>query len=161
MKGNPASWVLLLLFVYYYIDRWIPLGNWNGQYRWPVQNDQFILDIVVGAALLGAILCFLSRFRPGMVVGTLLLALWVCFHLQAWWIPYFRGVTSPQAIAFHRQFLAHTQVLPRLGNHFPPDAEHAFIDAFVFPAFLICLFASIRSFAAGWWPPPQAAPDRT
>ncbi len=62
--------------------------------------------------------------------------------------PYIRGVTSPGAIAWHEQFLQHLQVLPRYGNHFPPDAEHTFIDVFVFPAFLICLAATIHSFRA-------------
>jgi hypothetical protein len=54
-------------------------------------------------------------------------------------------VTSPRAIAFHTQFLAHTQVLPRFDNHFPPDAEHTFIDFFLFPAFFFCLAATLRS----------------
>jgi len=145
MGRNYAYWSLLLLFVYYTVDRWTPLGNWNGEHYWPVQNVQSSLDIIVGVVLLGAILSFRSSFRPGMILGSGLLSLWTYFHLQAWWVPYFRGVTSPRSIAFHAQFLAHTQVLPRFGNHFPPDAEHTFIDFFLFPAFFFCLVATLRS----------------
>jgi len=142
MKRNYAIWSLILLFIYYEVDRWTPLGKWNGNYSWPVHNDQFYLDMIVGVVLLAVIFSFTSGFRTGMVFGTALLGLWVYFHLQSWWIPYLRGVKSPAAIAFHTQFLKHTQVLPRYGNHFPPDAEHMFIDMFVFPAFFVCLIAT-------------------
>lgn len=140
-----ACWSLILLFLYYNIDRWTPLGKWNGEHRWPVHNDQFYLDLVVGAVVLGAIFGFRSNFRLAMILGTALLGVWTYFHLQTWWIPYFRGVTSPRAISFHAQFLGHTQVLPKYANHFPPDAEHTFIDVFEFPAFALCLIATVRS----------------
>jgi hypothetical protein len=145
MKRNYACWSSVLLFLYYNIDRWTPLGNWNGEHYWPVQNGQASLDIFVGVVLLAATLSFQTNFRPGMILGTALLGLWVYFHLQSWWLPYFRGVTSPRAVAFHTQFLAHTQVLPRFSSHFPPDAEHTFIDFFLFPAFFFCLVATLRS----------------
>jgi hypothetical protein len=145
MNRYYACCSLVLLFLYYNIDRWTPLGNWNGQHYWPVQNDQVSLDIFVGVVLLAAIISFRANFRSGMILGTALLGLWVYFHLQSWWVPYFRGVTSPRAIAFHAQFLAHTQVLPKFGNHFPPDAEHTFIDLFVFSAFFFCLVATLQS----------------
>ncbi len=146
MRKSAALWSLILLFFYYEIDRWTPLERWNGEYHWPVQNDQASLDVVVGVILLLSILSFWRKFRLGMIAGTALLGLWVFFHLQSWWIPYFEGVHSARAIAFHSQFLDHTQVLPTFGHHFAPDAEHTFIDLFVFPAFVLCLLATIRSF---------------
>jgi hypothetical protein len=145
MKRNYACWSLILLFLYYSVDRWTPLGNWNGEHYWPVHNDQFSLDLIVGLVLLVAIFSFRANFRAGMILGTALLGLWTYFHLQAWWVPYFRGVNSPRAVAFHMQFLAHTQVLPRFGNHFPPDGEHTLIDFFLFPTLLFCLVAALKS----------------
>jgi hypothetical protein len=145
MKTNYAFWSLILLFLYYDIDRWIPLGNWNGEHHWPVQNVQSSLDILVGVVLLVAILSFRANFRPGMVLGVALLTVWVYFHVREWWVPYFHGVTSPRSIAFHASLLEHTQVLPRFGNHFPPDAEHTFIDFFLFPAFFFSFVATVRS----------------
>src|SRR6266568_2296548 len=88
MKRNYAYWSLVLLFFYYNIDRWTPLAKWNGEYHWPVHNDQFSLDLVVGVILLGAIFSFRRQFLPGMVLSTGLLGLWAYFHLQTWWIPY-------------------------------------------------------------------------
>ncbi len=140
-----AFWYVVCLFLYYTIDRWSPLGNWNGNFGWPVHNDQASLDMFVCAALLGIAASFWWHFQPGMIIGSLLLGLWVYFHVQAWWIPYFFGVSSPQAIAFHSQFLSHVQVLPKIGNHFPPDAEHTFIDVFVFPTFAFCVLATVHS----------------
>jgi hypothetical protein len=145
MTRSYACWSLILLFLYYSVDRWTPLGNWNGEHSWPVHNDQFSLDIIVGLVLFAAIFSFRTNSRAGMILGSALLGLWVYFHVQSWWLPCFRGVTSPRAIAFHKQLLPHTQVLPRFGNHFPPDAEHTFIDFFLFPAFLFCLVATVRS----------------
>lgn len=146
MQNKLAFWSLLLLFVYYNIDRWTPLGNWNGEHHWPVTNDQFTLDLVVAAILLITILSFYRGIRIGMLLGTALLALWSYFHLQTWWIPYIEGVHSQRAIAFYSQFQQHTQVLPTFGFHFAPDAEHTFIDILVFPAFALCLFACVRTF---------------
>jgi len=83
MKRTYAVWSLIVLFLYYDIDRWTPLGKWNGEYRWPVHNDQFYLDLVVGAIVLGATFCFRSTFRPGMVLGTAPMGLWTYFHLQS------------------------------------------------------------------------------
>ena len=145
MKTNYAFWSLILLFLYYDIDRWIPLGNWNGEHHWPVHNVQSSLDIFVGAVLLVAIFSFRANFRAGMILSTAVLSLWVCDHVWEWWVRYFRGVTSPRSIAFHVSLLEHTQVLPRFGNHFPPDAEHVFIDFFLFPAFFFSLVATTRS----------------
>ena len=145
MKRNWTIWSLILLFTYYGLDRWIPLGRWNGEYGWPVHNEQAVLDIVVAGLLLGVIFSFRSKFRPGMVLGTALLGLWAYFHLRTWWIPYFQGVTKPQQFAFYERFLVHTQLLPRYGPHLPPDGEHIGIDLFVFPAFFLCLIATVRN----------------
>ena len=158
--SHYAYWSLLLLFVYYDVDRWAPLGGWNGNYHWPVHNDQFSLDIIVGVVLLGAMLAFRRELRAGMIASVALLGLWSYFHVVAWWLPYLRGVTSPGAVAFHVQFLAHTQILPRLGNHYPPDAEHACIDVLVFAAFVLCLVATVRSVMTRSPGPPPVSVDR-
>jgi len=152
MKNCSAYWSLVLLFLYYTIDRWMPLGRWNGNYHWPVHNDQFWMDVFVCSALVVFIFCFRLNLRAGMIACVALLSLWVYFHLRVWWLPYFRGV-SPRGIAFHEQFLAKTQIFPRYGNHIPPDAEHTFIDVFVFPAFVLCLIATVRSFVKSRKPP--------
>lgn len=147
IRKTAAFWSVVPLFIYYNIDRWTPLGRWNGQYSWPVRNDQFYLDIFVDVVLLATMGSFWKGIRVGMVLGTGLLGLWVYFHLRTWWLPYMTGVHSPGAIVFYSQLLAHTQVLPTFRNHFAPDAEHTFIDVFVFPAFVLCSISTIRTLA--------------
>jgi hypothetical protein len=144
-KMSYACWSLVVLLLYYTVDRWTPLGPWNGEYLWPVHNDQLWLDVAVCVILLLSVFFFRGGFRPGMIVATAALGLWGYLHVQSWWLPYIDGVTSPRAIAFHAQFLGHTQILPRYGLHFPPDAEHTLIDVFVLAAFLLCLGATARS----------------
>lgn len=141
-----AFWSLIVLFVYYEVDRWTPLGDWNGNYSWAAHNDQAVLDLVVGAALLLAIVSFKFEFKIGMVLATLALAAWAFMHLQSWWIPYYQGVYTSDSIAFHAQFLNHTQVLPKIDNHYPPDAEHSFIDLFLLVALVRSGVATVMSF---------------
>lgn len=43
---------LIALLIYYEFYRWIPLGVWNGEFHWPVHNDQFYPDVVIGLLLL-------------------------------------------------------------------------------------------------------------
>jgi hypothetical protein len=52
-KANKLAVVFIaLLFGYYEVYRWIPLGPWNGEFHWPVNNDQFYPDIVIGLLLM-------------------------------------------------------------------------------------------------------------
>ncbi len=52
-KANKLAVVFIaLLFGYYEIYRWVPLGAWNGEFYWPVKNDQFYPDIMIGLLLL-------------------------------------------------------------------------------------------------------------
>ena len=61
--GSRASVFLLsLLLLYYEVYRWIPLGKWNWQFRWPVQNDQFYPDIVIGLLLIFLLVAFLRTW---------------------------------------------------------------------------------------------------
>jgi hypothetical protein len=57
---------IALLFVYYETYRWIPLGAWNGEFRWPVTNDQFFPDIVIGLLLVWSGYVFWAGRRKGM-----------------------------------------------------------------------------------------------
>ena len=131
------------LFCYYELYRWIPWGAWNGEWRFPVHNDQFYPDIVIGVLLLAIICSFSYVRRVGMWIGVGLLALWVGVHLSDWWIPYVLG-TGEERAGFYRFYGAHTQILPTIGRHHPPDGGHAVLDALVLAAFLSCLVAALR-----------------
>src|ERR1700736_5175757 len=52
-----------VLFAYYEIYRWVPLGKWNWQFTFPVSNDQFYPDIVIGLLLQWVAWSFAVRNR--------------------------------------------------------------------------------------------------
>src|SRR2546429_2978292 len=137
---------LTVLLVYYECYRWLPLGRWNGEFHWPVHNDQFYPDIVIGFLLLLMIASFTRPVRAGMWIGVALLALWTAVHLHDWWIPYLRG-TGPERDGFYSFYAGRTQLLPTFGRHHPPDGGHAILDLWVFLAFASCLVSAV---AASW-----------
>jgi ATP-dependent helicase Lhr and Lhr-like helicase len=137
--------VLALLFAYYGLDRFLPLGAWNGQRAFLVDNGQVALDLVVLAVLAGTIVGVRFAVRPLMALGAAVLVLWCILHLETFWIPYARGVRSLRERAFHEQFLEQIQLLPRFGDHLPPDGEHLVIDLLVLPATLLTALAAVET----------------
>jgi hypothetical protein len=134
---------LAVLFAYYAIDRWLPLGAWNNAYGFPVDNDQAILDVIVLAVLAGTYAGVRAGWWPVMAIGVLLLGVWCYFHWTTWWAPYAFGVDTPGEIRWHEQFEAGLQLLPRAGDHIPPDAEHIGIDVCLVPATVLTLRALV------------------
>jgi hypothetical protein len=155
-----------ILFAYYEVYRWIPLGKWNWAFAFPVDNDQFYPDLVIGALLLwfcwsfwrakmlgmwvGAVLLSLwfcwSFWRAkmlGMWVGAVLLSLWVVVHCLDWWVSYARSL--PANAGRFSYYQAHTQILPVIGNHYPPDAGHTVLDFILFPTCLLAIAAVVRN----------------
>ena len=143
LRGIAVFW-LAALFFYYEIYRWVPLGAWNGEFRWPVHNDQFYADIFIGLLLLWMIRSFYKRRIAGRWVGVALLTLWLAVNLKDWWIPYAKG-TGPERAGFYPFDGTHTQILPVVGNHYPPDAGHAVLGLLIFGAWIVCGLAAIRT----------------
>jgi hypothetical protein len=133
--------MLFFLLVYYEAYRWLPLGRWNWQFRWPVHNDQFYPDIAIGALLVSFIFAFLRGWRAWKWVCVVLLGAWVCVHFFDWWLPYCQNSAANQARFSY--YSAHTQVLPVIDRHYPPDGGHAILDFFLYPAWLACLAATV------------------
>jgi len=123
--------------------RWVPLGEWNAQFTFPVSNDQFYPDIVIGLLLLWIAWSFEVRSRVGMWIGSALLLLWVVVHSFDWWIPYARSL--PQNLGRYSFYQHRTQILPVFGYHFPPDGGHALLDFILFPTCIISVIATFRS----------------
>jgi len=133
----------MALFTYYEVYRWVPLGRWNWQFAWPVNNDQFYPDIVLGVLLVWIAWSFARIRRVSMWIGTSLLALWTVVHLFDWWIPYAKNSPDNQGrFSFYSQ---HTQIFPVIGDHYPPDAGHAILDFLLFPTLALALRATIAN----------------
>jgi hypothetical protein len=142
-----------MLFMYYEIYRWVPLRRWNWQFAWPVNNDQFYPDIVIGVLLAWIAWAFAGMRRVSMRIGTSLLALWTVVHLFDWWIPYAKN--APGNLGRFSFYSPRTQILPVIGNHYPPDAGHAVLDFLLFPTFALALTATIKTLRTGR-PSPHA-----
>jgi hypothetical protein len=138
-----AAVAVTVLFLYYEIYRWVPLGRWNWQFTWPVNNDQFYSDIVIGFLLVWIARSFARVRRVSMWIGTFLLALWTVVHLFDWWIRYAKNAPANHGrFSFYSQ---RTQILPVIADHYPPDAGHAILDFLLFPTVALALMASIAS----------------
>ena len=142
-----ASIAITTLLVYYEIYRWMPLGRWNWQFSMPVQNDQFYPDIVIGILLATFTWCFASNRRIGMLLASTLLTLWAVVHAFDWWIPYANDL--PQNAGRYSFYQPHTQLLPVIGHHYPPDAGHAILDFILYPTVCLAIAATIRSVRRG------------
>ena len=139
-RSRTAGVLLSILLIYYEVYRWIPLGRWNWQFHWPVQNDQFYPDILIGLLLAFFSTAFMRSWRAVRWVAVALLGLWVCAHFLDWWLPYIQNSASNYSrFEFYAQ---HTQVLPVIGNHYPPDGGHAVLDFLLYPTWLACLAAA-------------------
>jgi hypothetical protein len=142
-RSRIAACLLALLLLYYEAYRWVPLGRWNWQFHWPVQNDQFYPDIVIGILLLFFLAAFLRSWRAGRWIAVALLSLWAGVHFFDWWLPYLHSSASNYArFSF---YAPHTQILPVIGHHYPPDGGHAVLDFLLYPAWLTCLVAALPS----------------
>ena len=135
-----VAFCITVLFVYYEVFRWIPLGRFNWQFDWPVINDQFYPDLVIGALLLWFIWSFARARRIGMITAACLLSLWTAVHCFDWWIPYLRDL--PQNLSRYSFYQPHTQLLPVIGHHYPPDAAHAILDLILFPTTALTILST-------------------
>jgi len=70
--GRLAAACIVVLFLYYEIYRWVPLGRWNAQLSFPVSNDQFYPDILIGALLFWFAWSFAFARRIGMSTAAVL-----------------------------------------------------------------------------------------
>ena len=139
-SSRVAGWCLVLLLMYYEVYRWIPLGRWNRQFRWPVQNDQFYPDVVIGLLLMFFVVAFFRSWRPAMWFAVALLVLWVGVHFFDWWRPYMQN--SASKYARYSFYASHMQILPVIDHHYPPDGGHALLDFLLYPTWVICFVVS-------------------
>src|SRR5437660_12812205 len=93
-----ATVSLTTLFAYYEVYRWIPLGPWNWQFAWPVNNDQFDPDIIIGLLLAWMAWTFARMRRVSMWIPSSLSALCTFFHVFDCWIHYESNTTNNHAL---------------------------------------------------------------
>lgn len=129
----PLAWQLALAG-YMQLISWVPLGRWNYQPCCAPGLEQLArgtlsLGDAAGTAafmLPAALFWFGARSgrRWAMWVSLLAISIWLGLQLASWWPPYLFGASDRWARVYARAFAQSTPILPRWGNHLPPDAMH-------------------------------------
>lgn len=124
----------IALAAYMQLISWIPLGQWNYQPCCPPGLEELrrgtltVADgIGAGAFLLPVTLFWVGarrEWRWAMWLAVLATAVWLGLQLFTWWPPYLFGASDRWSQVYARAFAESTPILPRWGNHLPPDAAH-------------------------------------
>jgi hypothetical protein len=122
------------LAAYMQLISWVPLGRWNYQPCCPpglemLRRGTLALGDIAGAGvfLLPVALFWLGarrEWRWAMWLALLVTAVWLGLQLWTWWPPYLFGASDRWSQVYARAFAHSTPILPRWGDHLPPDAMH-------------------------------------
>jgi hypothetical protein len=124
---------------YMQVVSWVPLGRWNYQPCCPTGLEQLRRgtltygDGLGAAAFLLPVLVFWwgsrQRRRWAMWLALSSYAVWLGLQLWTWWPPYILGSSERRSRVYMRAFAQSTAILPRWGNHLPPDGMHLMLQA--------------------------------
>ena len=113
---------------------WVPLGRWNFQPCCPTGLQQLQAGTLSGLDALEALAFVMPlalfwigathRWRSLMWIALIGYAIWFALQLFTWWPPYLFGASAHWMRVYERAFAHETQILPRWGNHLPPDGVH-------------------------------------
>jgi hypothetical protein len=132
-----------ILLIYFQAVEWIDVFPWNDIRH---GNGQVGLDIAIGMVMSGAIFSTFRRFRVAMSVASVLYAVWLWLQIDTWWLAYVRGASPAWQRTYFGFFSQTIQVLPRTGNHLPPDACHLVLQLLV----LVTLATTVYSCSLLW-----------
>jgi len=147
------SWQAALA-AYMQLISWVPLGKWNYQPCCPtglqlIESAKLTASeaATLGSFLLPFLVFVAAAVRRSAVLAwlsTLSLAVWLGLQLATWWPPYILGASEKWQDVYERAFAQATQLLPRVGNHLPPDAMHLALQALLLGSVVASAIASWR-----------------
>ncbi len=132
----------IILTLYLQVFMWLPLGHWNGKFDWINFNYFQSFAGYLLWALFGmiSIIGFASKRIVVMIFGLIFHFVWLIMHTFDWWIPYIQGA-SPERLDWYRRDFGQTYYwLPKINNHWPPNAGHVVIDILL----IVVLFSGFR-----------------
>jgi hypothetical protein len=116
------------------VASWVPLGRWNYQPCCQtglehLRHGTLATSEALGlAAFLVPVLVFWWGARRGrrwaMGLALVSYTVWLGLQLWTWWPPYIFGASAHWSQVYERAFAQSTPILPRWGNHLPPDGMH-------------------------------------
>src|SRR5579872_3581934 len=163
--GVALAWQLAVAG-YMQLVVWVPLGRWNYQrccQTGLAQLREGTLTVVDALPLalfvLPAAVFWLGARRQSRwmtAVAIVATALWLLIQLISWWPPYIFGASDSWARVYERAFAESTRVLPKWGNHLPPDALHVTLQVLLTGA-VVSGVRALRNPASSR-PPPEPEP---
>ena len=113
---------------------WVPLGRWNYQPCCPPGLEAIRRGTVTTGDVTGTLAFLLPAAlfgygarrerRWAMWIALAATAVWLGLQLLTWWPRYLFGASDQWGRVYARAFAESTPILPRWGNHLPPDAAH-------------------------------------
>lgn len=138
---NAAVAIQLILLLYLEVVEWVNLYPWNDNRS---GNSQPILDFALGFIVLVGAFATYRRRKPGIVAIIVLYVLWLGLQVISFWIPYVAGASESWRKVYEANFAQTVQWLPRMGNHFPPDANHVVLQLLLVAAIAFNVAALLR-----------------
>lgn len=120
----------LLLLAYLAVIDFVDLFPWNDIHAIPLRErirDACLNYIPLLIIALGA----WQQQRALLIVALVLSCLYVIGHLGSWWVPYLFGATEFQRTEYEKSFARTLKVLPAIGDHSVPDAEHLVVGLLI------------------------------
>jgi len=130
----------IALLAYFQVIEWISLFPWNDIRH---GNGQAGLDYAIGAVMLGSIVATARRWRVAVAIATGLYAIWIWLQIETWWVGYLVGASPGWKRTYARFFSQTVQVLPRVGDHLPPDACHLVLQLMVLAVLATTAFSTV------------------
>jgi hypothetical protein len=155
--GRPYRTALawqIALAAYMQLVSWVPLGQWNYQPCCPTgvellrRGTLSPSDAAAAAALVLPVALFWlgarREWRWAMSFAIFATTLWLGLQLWTWWPPYLFGASDHWSEVYARAFAHSTPILPRWGNHLPPDAMHLVLQVLLSGAVATGTMAVLR-----------------
>ncbi len=126
MLHTLAVAVPFILLLYLAVTDWIDLHPWNDRETLPVRQK-----LLISAANYTPLVLIGFAFTTGSLflalVATAFAIIDFAMHIACWWVPYFFGASQQQQVEYDQLFSHTIRVLPRIGNHPVPNAEHTVV----------------------------------
>jgi hypothetical protein len=79
-----------------------------------------------------------------MFLSLVPVGVWLGLQIWTWWPPYVFGASAHWSEVYARAFAESTPILPRWGNHLPPDAAHFVLQVLLMGSVVTGAMALLR-----------------
>jgi hypothetical protein len=115
-----------ILLLYLAVTDWVNLRPWNDREALPIRQ-KLLISAANYTPLVFIGFAFTTDSLFLALVATVFALIDFAMHIAYWWVPYFFGASEQQQAEYDQLFGHTLRVLPRIGNHPVPNAEHTVV----------------------------------